>query len=197
MLLQKIQDRTEKELLELLRQDDSEAFEEIYKKHFNRLYSHAFKMLKDKAVCKDIVQEIFVQLWTKRHTQDIQALDAYLTAITRFQVFKTIRSSRRYEDLFDAEHELPVCYTTEYSVTEKEILMVLSGGIAQLPEKCQAIFTMSRMEHLSTKEIALKLAIAPKTVENQLTIALRKLRVNFADFLPAVILVIHYALGQF
>jgi RNA polymerase sigma-70 factor (ECF subfamily) len=53
---------------------------------------------------------------------------------------------------------------------------------------------MSRMEHLSTKEIALKLAIAPKTVENQLTIALRKLRVNFADFLPALILMIHYSL---
>lgn len=194
MLLQKIQDRTDKELLELLRQDDSEAFEVIYKKYFNRLYSHAFKMLKDKAVCKDIVQEIFVQLWTKRHTQEIQALDAYLNAVTRFQVFKTIRSSRQHEDLFDAEHELPVCYTTEYSVTEKEISMVLSGGVAQLPEKCQAIFTMSRMEHLSTKEIALKLAIAPKTVENQLTIALRKLRVNFADFLPALILVIHYSL---
>lgn len=197
MLQQKNQDRTDKELLELLRQDDSDAFEAIYKKYFNRLYNHAFKMLKDKAICKDIVQEIFVQLWTKRQTQDIQALDAYLNAVTRFQVFKAISSSRRHEDLFDAEHELPVCCTTEYSFTEKEISMVLSSGVAQLPEKCQVIFSMSRMEHLSTKEIALKLAIAPKTVENQLTIALRKLRVNFADFLPAVILLIHYSLRQF
>jgi RNA polymerase sigma-70 factor (ECF subfamily) len=197
MLLQKIQDRTDKELLELLRQDDSEAFEVIYKKYFNRLFGHAFKMLKNKAVCKDIVQEIFVQLWTKRHTQDIQALDAYLNAITRFQVFKTIRSSRLHEDLFDAEHELPGCCNTDHRITEKEIARVLSKGITQLPGKCQAIFAMSRIEQLSTKEIALKLAIAPKTVENQLTIALRKLRVNFADFLPAFTLIFLSCLHQF
>jgi RNA polymerase sigma-70 factor (ECF subfamily) len=198
MQLQETHVSTDKELLELLRQDDSDAFAIIYKRYFNPLYGHAFKMLKDKAVCKDIVQEIFVQLWAKRHTQEINALDAYLHAITRFQVFKAIRSSRSHDDLFDIGDELPVCSgTTESIITQKEMAVLLYNSVIQLPQKCQAIFNMSRVDHLSTKEIALRLAIAPKTVENQLTIALRKLRVNFRDYLPALVVLVHCCYHKF
>ncbi len=179
---------TDQELLEKLRQDDADAFENIYKKYFSRLYAHAYKLLKDKDACKDIIQEIFSQLWFKRHTQEIKALDAYLYAATRFQVFKIIRSNRSYENLFDVEDELPACRNTESVINEKEMALTLFNGVAQLPEKCRTIFYMSRMEYLSNKDIALKLSIAPKTVENQLTIAFRKLRVNFRDYLPALIL---------
>jgi RNA polymerase sigma-70 factor (family 1) len=182
---------TDQELLEKLRQDNADAFEIIYKKYFPRLYAHAYKLLKDKDACKDIIQEIFSQLWFKRHTQEIKALDAYLHAATRFQVFKAIRSGRCYENLFDVADELPVCRNTENLINEKEMALTLYNGIAQLPEKCRTIFYMSRMEYLSNKDIALKLSIAPKTVENQLTIAFRKLRVNFREYLPALLLMVY------
>jgi len=70
----------------------------------------------------------------------------------------------------------------EEILSEKEINRLLELGIAELPEKCRQIFNMSRKEHLSTKEIAERLGLSPKTVENQLTIALNRLRKNLGDF---------------
>jgi RNA polymerase sigma factor (sigma-70 family) len=62
------------------------------------------------------------------------------------------------------------------SLLQHDISRVLEDNVAQLPEKCRQIFTLSRKEYLSNKEIATRLGISIKTVENQMTIALRYLR---------------------
>lgn len=182
--------RTDEELLGLLKQDDKNAFEILYHKYFNRLYLQALKVLKDETVSKDIIQEVFLQLWNKRYTQQIESLNAYLYAITRFQVFKAIRSGKDHEDIFEVEHELPLCRNTEHAMAEKEVSVAFFSGMADLPEKCRTIFSMSRVDYLSHKEISLQLSISPKTVENQITIALRKLRVSLSDFLPVALILL-------
>lgn len=184
-------DYTDAELLEQLSQDSAAAFAIIYNRYFSGLYAHAFKILKNSDICKDIIQDIFTQLWNKRRTQDIKALESYLHASTRFQVFRAVRSARNYEDLLDVTEELPVYCNTESVITVKDLAGVLYQGIDSLPRKCRAIFKMSRLEHLSNADIALRLSIAPKTVENQLTIALRKLRINFSDYLPVILVILH------
>jgi len=180
--------RTDEELLGLLKKNDKNAFEILYRKYFNRLYLQAFKVLKDEPVSQDIIQEVFLQLWNKRHTQQIESLNAYLYAITRFQVFKAIRSGKGYEDIFEIERELPLCRNTEYAMAEREVSTAFFSGLADLPEKCRTIFSMSRVDYLSHKEISLQLSISPKTVENQITIAIRKLRISLSDFLPLVLI---------
>lgn len=179
--------RTDQELLELLKNDDKVAFETLYHKYANRLYSEAFKLLKDDILSKDIVQDVFLQLWNKRYTQEIGSLNAYLYAITRFQVFKVIRSGKSHEDIFEVEQELPLCRNTEYALAEREVSAAFFMGLSALPEKCREIFSLSRVECLSNREISLRLSISHKTVENQITIAIRKLRIGLSEFLPLVL----------
>ena len=181
--------RTDQELLGLLREDDKNAFDELYHQYAKRLYIQAFKMLNDDIQSKDVVQEVFLQLWNKRATQQIESLNAYLYAITRFQVFKVLRSVKSHVDVFDVEQELPLCRNTEYAIAEREVSTAFFSGLSDLPEKCRTIFTLSRVECLSNREISLRLSISPKTVENQITIAIRKLRVGLSDFLPVIFLV--------
>lgn len=180
--------RTDQELLELLKRDDIRAFEELYHRYFSRLHQQAFSVLRDDIASKDIIQEVFLQLWNKRLTQRIESLNAYLHAITRFQVFKVIRTGHFHEDIFELQHEIPSSRTTEQRVAEREVSAAFFSGLAVLPEKCRTIFAMSRIDCLSNKEIGLKLSISPKTVENQITIAIRKMRRRLSDFLPLLLL---------
>jgi len=181
--------RTDQELLGLLKEDDENAFKELYHRYANRLYAQAFKMLNDDIQSKDIVQEVFMQLWNKRSTQEIGALNAYLYAVTRFQVFKVLRSGKSHVDVFEVEHELPLCRNTEYAMAEREVSAAFFSGLSELPEKCRTIFALSRIDCLSNREISLKLSISSKTVENQITIAIRKLRIGLSDFLPVLFFV--------
>jgi RNA polymerase sigma-70 factor (family 1) len=181
--------RTDQELLGLLREDDKNAFDELYHQYSKRLYIQAFKMLNDEIQSKDVVQEVFLQLWNKRATQQIESLNAYLYAITRFQVFKALRSGKSHVDVFDVEQELPLCRNTEYAIAEREVSTAFFSGLSDLPQKCRTIFTLSRVECLSNREISLRLSISPKTVENQITIAIRKLRVGLSDFIPVLFIV--------
>lgn len=182
--------RTDQELLGLLRKDDEEAFAELYHRYANRLYTQAFKMLNDDVQAKDVIQEVFLQLWNKRATQQIESLNAYLYAVTRFQVFKILRSGKNHADIFEVEQELPLCRNTEYAIAEREVSTAFFSGLAELPEKCRTIFSLSRVECLSNREIGLRLSISPKTVENQITIAIRKLRLGMSDFLPVLFIVL-------
>ena len=180
--------RSDQELLELLKNDDNLAFKELYHRYFKRLYHQAYKMLKDDTLSKDIIQEVFLQLWKKRETQQIESLNAYLYAVTRFQVFKVIRSGKSHVDVFEVENELPLCRSTEQVLAEREVSSAFFDGLSVLPEKCRTIFSMSRVDCLSNREISMVLSLSPKTVENQITIAIRKMRVSLSDFLPVIVL---------
>ncbi|SKB86937.1 RNA polymerase sigma factor [Daejeonella lutea] len=161
-------------LLELLQAGDENALAAIYDRYWSKLYLQAYKVLRDRYQCEDIVQEIIVQLWTKRAANNIASLKAYLYACVRYQIFKSVRSAMRVESLETDDSE--TISDADNLILEKDIQKLLEAGVAELPAKCREIFTLSRKDHLSTKEIAYRLGLSPKTVENQLTIALRRLR---------------------
>lgn len=169
-------------LIALIRENDRAAFEHIYNKYWSKLYLSAYNILRDRQVAEDITQEVLVNLWVKRTSLQIISLNAYLYTAVRYQVFNVLRSGKVKESLFNSLEELFSKNGGEEILSEKEINRLLEQGIAELPEKCRQIFIMSRKEHLSTKEIAERLGISPKTVENQLTIALNRLRKTFGDF---------------
>ena len=169
-------------LIALIRENDLTAFEHIYNKYWSKLYLSAYNILRDRQVAEDITQEVLVNLWIKRTTLQITSLNAYLYTAVRYQVFNVLRSGKVKAGLFNTLEELFSKNGGEEILSEKEINRLLEQGIAELPEKCRQIFIMSRKEHLSTKEIAERLGISPKTVENQLTIALNRLRKTLGDF---------------
>lgn len=170
-------------LLESIQADDRIAFEIIYNRYWSKLYLSAFGILKDRQASEDIIQEIFTQLWVKRNTTQIETLKSYLFTAIRFQVFKTIRNTKVRADLLSQIEQNNFDDSTKEYLIEKEINTLFDASIAELPDRCREIFILSRKEFLSVKEIAERLGISPKTVENQITIAIKKLRVSMGEVL--------------
>lgn len=173
---------TDDELVKGLQEGDLRCFEEIYKAYSSRLYSAAYNILRNKEVCEDIVQELFIDLWVKRDHLRIIHLRSYLYTSVRNKVLMTLRSGRVALDLEVVEMLIDE-HAADNRIIQKEIHENLERGISELPEKCREVFVLSRKEQLSHKEIASLLNISVKTVENHLTIALKRLRASLADFL--------------
>lgn len=176
----------EGDLIRGLQEGDVLCFEKIYGKYSSKLYSAAYNILRDTQVCEDIVQELFIDLWTKREKLHIQNLTSYLYTAVRNKVLMTIRSGKVVLEL-EVVEMLVSEYDADNGVLQKELQANLEKGISELPEKCREVFVLSRKEQLSHKEIANLLNISVKTVENHLTIALRRLRASMADFLLLLI----------
>jgi RNA polymerase sigma-70 factor (family 1) len=174
------------ELLALLRLDDRKAFEMLYNKYSPKIYHVAYNLFRDKAICEDLVQELFIDLWTKRNNLNISSLEWYLKVAIKNRVLMYIRTQKATLDL-SAIAMLTEKYATDSKLLQNDISTILKNNVERLPEKCRQIFTLSRKEYLSNKEIASRLNISIKTVENQMTIALRYLRAGLTDYLPVVI----------
>ena len=174
----------EKELLLLLSKGNQEAIKLIYQKYWQRLFLSAYNILRDKEACEDIIQEIFIELWQKRETLRItSSLGAYLFASTRYQVFHFIRKSPGRPELFENLEERFLTGAPDIPLYVKDLQQRIDIAVEGLPEKCRDIYKLSREQDLSYKAIADHLQISPKTVENQLSIAFKKLREALGDLM--------------
>ncbi|RYE11785.1 MAG: RNA polymerase sigma-70 factor [Sphingobacteriales bacterium] len=179
-------------LLELIRFDDRNAFELLYNRYSSTVFHVAYNLFRDKDVCEDLVQELFIDLWFKRYQLNIDNLPAYLKVAIRNRVLVYLRTQKATLDVYTIDKMMEQ-YTTDSKLMQDDIARLLEEGIAHLPAKCRQIFILSRKEYLSNKEIASRLDLSIKTVENQITIALRHLRTGLTDYLPmaALVAVLH------
>ncbi len=181
---------TDEELVRLLKAGDRPAFDNIFNRYWSKLYIAAYNLLHNRQAAEDIVQEVLVQLWVRRDHLEIGHLNAFLYAAVRYKVFDAVRAGKLREQPA-ANVTAPVAANaTEEGLAEKELRQLLQQHIASLPEKCREIFILSRNAQLSTREIAQLLGLAPKTVENQLTIALRRLRASLGNYLHMALLLL-------
>lgn len=166
------------ELLALLREGEHAAFNEIYDRYFAVLYNSAYSLLKDVDLSDDIVQEIFVWLWQHREGHLTDSLKPYLRAAVKYQVAKMVRHGKVKQTFYEhavANYQPNITDDQSYEVRELEA--IIASFTASLPDRAQEVFRLSREELLTNKEIAARLNISEKTVENQMTINLRKLKV--------------------
>lgn len=164
-------------LTALLRSGDHAAFNEIYDRHWQILYQAAYNLLKDKDDAHDVVQEIFVWLWTNRESQYTDQLLPYLRAAVKYQIAKMVRHSKVKNAFYDhtVANYKPGA-TEEQSMEVRELKKIIEAFTAALPQRAREIYRLSREEMLTNRQIAERLQISEKTVENQMTINLRKLR---------------------
>lgn len=131
----------------------------------------------DKA--KDIVQEVFFELWKNRTSINIQiSLKAYLRRAIVNRSLNHLKVDRRFQwgdEHMDWQRE-DTDITAEQKLEVDDLQSIVNRAIDALPERCQLIFKLSRIEHLSHKEISQQLNISPKTIENQMTKALKSIR---------------------
>jgi RNA polymerase sigma-70 factor (ECF subfamily) len=167
---------TETEWLLALRNSDEAALTAIYHHYWKPLFIQSYNVIHDKYICEDLVQELFVGLWLNRESIQILSLRAYLNAAIRYKVFRYIRNnSKKLKLETTVLTEFPD-HSMEQSLMLNESLAEMESSIQTLPAQCRLIYHLSRDEQLSHKQIAEQLNISVKTVENQITIALRKLR---------------------
>ncbi|SHM83902.1 RNA polymerase sigma factor [Chitinophaga sp. CF418] len=173
------------QLAELLFQQDTRAFEEVYNRYFGIIYSFTHKMLRDGEQAEDIVQEIFMNLYEKMGSIVINSLQSYLYQSARYAL---IDYTRQRKTRIDCMAGLKRYYEqgkweTDDTVIENELRRQIEKEINNLPPKMRAIFEMSRKQYLNNKEIAKRSGLSEGTVRLQIHNAITKLRSKLSCFL--------------
>ena len=168
--------------LQQIKIDDKASLEKIYKQYWSKLYIYAFNVLREREICEDIIQEIFVDLWTKRHDVRIYDLNSYLYQSVKYQIFNHFRKSKYKKQLLEKLSEVNKKYKINESYEKKELKVHIKDAISKLPEQRRLIFQMSRYEGLSNKEISENLNISLQTVKNQISASLKFIRKSLNNF---------------
>lgn len=180
-------------LLYSIRSGDEKAFETLFKDQYPILCGYARKYLNDVDQAEEIVQEMFFSFWQKKEKLEINtSLEAYLFRSVRnacLNYLKHMKIREQYKLANNQEIRQKEQEIHDY-VVAIELQERIENVIDQLPPKRKKIFKMSRFEELKYKEIAEKLNISVKTVEAQLSKALKFLRLHLSDYLSLFIIFI-------
>ncbi len=181
---------TNEEILNLLKTDQDTAIEYLFRQYYSYLCLIANRVLKNQQTSEDIVQEVFFDLWKKRGNFKIKnSVQYYLRKAT---VNKTLNYIRDNKFIFDDDAQfeyLPDSDSTVLKLEKEELEKRINEGIDNLPEKARIVFLLSRHEQLSYKEIAAKLGISIKTVENHISKALKLLRTHLKPYTDKILLI--------
>lgn len=173
------------DLIELLREGDETAFTEIYERYKWILYNHAYKKLKSREEAKDVIQELFAGLWTKRSTVSFNSnLSGYLYTAMRNKILNLIAHQQVADKYIDSLERFTNQgnFITDHLIRERQLAQQIEKEIASLPPKMKTLFLLSRKEHLSHREIACKMEISEETVKRQMKNALKTLRLKLGMF---------------
>ena len=168
-------------LLEGMIAGDKAAFTRIYDRYWRSLFEHALKITRAPGDAEDIVQEVFCSLWKRRGTLIISgSLEAYLFSSVRYSAIRYIENNltrhRYFQRLSEAMDDHKAMALTETPVEYKELKERVYTVVEHLPTRMKEVYVLSRMQHLSHKEIATRLNIAESTVKKQIGYALRIIR---------------------
>ena len=181
----------ESEWVKSIKIGDHKAFELLFNFYCQRLISFAQRYVIDIQIAENIVQEVFVSVWSQRNKLNpSKMIKSYLFTAVKNQALNELRhrdvqtkSQGRLVDLSTKDTD------PEQELTTDEINNAIHRAIDELPEKCREIFMMNRFDELKYAEIADVLNISIKTVETQMGRALKKLRERLKTILPMIYIV--------
>ena len=176
----------DRDLLERLRQGDTAAFDAIFRTWYGPLVGTAERMLRDRAVAEELVQDVMLELWRRRESLAADgSAQAYLFQATRNRVLNHLRHLK-IEQRSEPEVQSEVASTphADAAVVQEELDVAVQRAVQALPDRCREVFELSRVHGLKYAEIAKSLGISVKTVEAQMGKALRLLRERLAHWLP-------------
>lgn len=165
------------QIIQRIKDGDQKAFDSLFRKYYKYLVVTAYHYVKDNNQAKDMAQEIFCDIWQRRKEIKINHPKAFLRRAVVNKCLATIRKNSRidYSDetsSFDIQSKKYV----DEEISFNEVNQILKRVVESLPDRCKEIFKLSRFEQLSHKEIAAQLDISVKTIENQMTKALKIVR---------------------
>lgn len=167
-------------LLRRIKEEDEIAFKYLFDTYFTAVYRIAYFYLKNEAVSEEIALDVFTILWEKRDTIEIKiSIKSYLMTSARNRALNYLRDHEQELSTdtlspFDSAFE-------EHPLEMKELEQLIDEAIYALPDKCREVFMKSRMENRSNKEIAADMDITVKTVEAQITKALKQIKAHLGE----------------
>jgi RNA polymerase sigma-70 factor (family 1) len=168
---------TDETLLSLVAAGDKEAFTMLYRRYWQSLFTSAAKALRSKTDAADLVQDIFLSIWNRRHELSITgSLGAYLQTSVRYKVIKYIEKNITRRDYLILFTDMLVHYQppdVESQLQIKELQTAIQSAVDQMPHKMREVYQLSRKHHLSHKEIAESLGISDETVKKHIQHALQ------------------------
>lgn len=178
-----------KEFITLLNSGDVLAFEVLFKLYRSKLLYIASQYVTNKQDAEEIIQNIFIKVWSKKNIQS--NINGYLYSMTKNACLDFLRSKKQQLHLDNNLSQLEASINYEALsddsaslIIEKELNEAILNSIEFLPQKCKDVFVKSRIEGLKHKEISAEMNISTKTVENHITKALKYLKVSLKEFLP-------------
>ncbi len=156
-----------------------QLIEEIFRQHYSPLCNYAAKILNDGFAAEDIVQALFIDLYEKNKWYEIRNLEMFLLKSVKFRCIdhlRKLKNSISETEISDNN------FDQQFDIKEEDIEPLFHYYAAKLPPKTREVFLLSRSKNFSNKEIAKELNISVKTVENQMSRALKKMKELLKDF---------------
>lgn len=180
-------------LFQSLSKGDEQAFDMLYQLYFPRLYAFSLKIINDNGLAKDVVQNVFIKIWETRDSFHYDHPEAFLYQMVRnaslnyirhIRVVSKLKNELKDQYLGEELYHIDLAGNEPYILIEKELEEKIKKVMDSIPEKCQLVFRMSRVDGLKNREIADQLGISIKAVEKHISKALQIYRNNFSEYLP-------------
>lgn len=177
--------------IEKIRDGDTRAFENLFLEFYAPLCRFAWQYVRDNSIAEEIVQDVFLKLWqTRENWEPRGSIRSYLYIAVKNRALDIIKH-KKIEDNYIVE-QIQSSNNKGQAVDdilhEKEFYKEAQKAITQLPERCRLVYILHRRDELSYNEIAEILDISVKTVESQMSRALRMLRKHLSHYLPLVLI---------
>lgn len=191
-----IQSLSDEQLVALLAKSRKDAFEELFSRHWERLFAIGYQYVQSREVSEELIQDIFTSLWLNRTKLSIHtSIAAYLATAVKYSALRILQKElRKKEYRLETQARMPSQdYSTEHSIALNDLQESLDRELKSLPEKCRLVFEMSRYKNYSNREIADLLAISEKTVKNHITKALRILHRRLKDYIVTLLVLFFFS----
>lgn len=172
---------SDQHIIGLIQHGDINTFNRLFDQHYTSLCYYATRYIADFDTARSLVQEVFIDLWIKRERIIIKhSLKSYLYKSVKN---RTTDYFRRRKDITDLSISIEEAWSTNQRdlIEEAELSTRINQAFNRLPDKCREIFLLCKFDGMKYIEIADKLDISVKTVEMQMSIALKKLRDSLYD----------------
>ncbi len=182
---------SEENLLDLIKNNQNEAFKFLFQKYYSRLLGYAIRFVQEREIAEDIIQEVFISFWEKRHFLKSISLSSLLFCMVRNASINYLKQKVLVEkypiefiENIDGEEKL---YTLDFALSADEETLYedlkkrIQEALSVLPERSREIFLLSRFNGLKNKEIASKLDISTTAVEKHISKSLKKISSYLKD----------------
>ena len=187
--MRKFETYTDDELVSLLKLGDREVFSEIYNRYWDKLFFIAHKRLKSSTDAEEIVQNVFLSLWQKKGSLDIQVLGMYLSAMTRYAVYKFLATEKRKLEIeTKASSQLYKVSQPDMEIDHRAVMEMVHKMAQFLPDKCKMVFIHNKLLDQPLDEVAKALDISIKTAEAHITKALKIVRSRLGNSMMLLLL---------